>query len=59
MTTKPRKLHEIKVSAEVFATPRHSGRCTSTGSAPTASDSNVSGGGSLLNRIYPLDNQGV
>jgi hypothetical protein len=59
MTTKPRKLHEIKVSAKVFTAPQRSGRCTSLGSAPTASDSNLSGGGSLLNRIYPLDNQGV
>ncbi len=59
MTTKLRKLHEIKVSAEVVATPRHSGRCTKVGSAPTASDSNLSGGGSLLTRIYHPDKQGV
>lgn len=59
MTTKPRKLHEIKVSAKVLRAPQRSGRCTSPSSAPTASDSNLSGGGSLLNRIYPLDNQGV
>ncbi len=59
MTTKPRKLHEIKVSTEVLQPPRHSGRCTSVGSAPTVSDSNVSGGGSLLTRIYQLDTQGV
>jgi hypothetical protein len=49
----------MQASAEVLTTPRHSGRCTSVGSAPTASDSNLSGGGSLLTRIYPLDNQGV
>lgn len=59
MTTKPRKLHEMQASTEVVATPRHSGRCTSVGSAPTVSDSNVSGGGSLLTRIYQLDTQGV
>jgi len=59
MTTKPRKLHEIKVSAKVLVAPQRSGRCTSSGSAPTASDSNVSNGGSLLTRIYQLDTQGV
>ena len=55
MTTKPRKLHEIKVSAEVFYAPQRSGRCTSVGSATTATDSNVSAVGSLLNRIYRQD----
>ena len=55
MNPKPRKLHEIKVSAKVFAAPQRSGRCTMLGSASTASDSIVSGGGSLLRRICPLD----
>ena len=59
MTPKPRKLHEMQASTEVLVAPRHSGRCTSSGSAPTASDSNVSGGGSLLTRTYQLDTEGV
>jgi hypothetical protein len=59
MVTTACKLHEIKASAEVVQTPRHSGRCTSLGSAPTAADSNVSGGGSLLTRIYHLNHEGV
>jgi hypothetical protein len=59
MVTTACKLHEIKVSAEVRQTPRHSGRCTNVGSAPTAADSNVSGGGSLLTRIHLLDTEGV
>jgi hypothetical protein len=51
MTMKPRKLHEIKVSAKVLVAPQRSGRCTSESSAPTVTDSNVSVVGSLLNRI--------
>ena len=51
MITKVRKLHEMNVSAGMLATPRLSGRCTSVGSATTAADSNVSGVGSLPNRI--------
>jgi hypothetical protein len=59
MSTKLRKLHEMNANAEVRLTPRRSGRCTSVGSAPTATDSNLSAVGSLLDRIYRPNRKGV
>jgi hypothetical protein len=59
MSTKLRKLHEMNANAGVFSPPRRSGRCTSVGSAPTATDSNLSAVGSLLDRIYRQKTKGV
>ncbi len=59
MSMKLRKLHEMNANAEVLGTPQRSGRCTSTSSAPTATDSNLSAVGSLLDRIDEQHRKGV